>query len=68
MGILILYFSQYIVTGIDDEKKQEAIKTLKEFAENNEEKKKDSEEDAEDIKSQVEDRIEGVVNPEDLNE
>ena len=54
----ILYFSQYIVTDIDDEKKQEAIKTLKEFAENNEDKKKDSEEDSEDIQSQVEDRIE----------
>ena len=54
----ILYFSQYIVTNIDEEKKQEAITTLKEFAENNEEKKKDSEEDTEDIQSQVEDRIE----------
>ena len=54
----ILYFSQYIVTNIDDEKKQEAITTLKEFSENNEEKKKDSEEDTEDIQSQVEDRIE----------
>ena len=53
----ILYFSQYIVTNIDEEKKQEAITTLKEFAENNEEKKKDSEEDTEDIQSQVEDRI-----------
>ena len=53
----ILYFSQYIVTGIDDEKKQEAITTLKEFAENNEEKK-DPEEDVEGIQSQVEDRIE----------
>ncbi len=36
----ILYFSQYIVTNIDDEKKQEAITTLKEFAENNNEKKR----------------------------
>ena len=53
----ILYFSQYIVTNIDDEKKQEAITTLKEFAENNEEKK-DPEEDVEGIQSQVEDRIE----------
>ena len=39
----ILYFSQYIVTNIDDEKKQEAITTLKEFAETNKESK-DSEE------------------------
>ena len=52
----ILYFSQYIVTNIDDEKKQEAITTLKEFAENNNEKKEPSE--SEEISSQVEDRIE----------
>ena len=51
----ILYFSQYIVTNIDDEKKQEAITTLKEFAETNKESK-DSEEA--NIESQVEDRIE----------
>ena len=52
----ILYFSQYIVTNIDDEKKQEAITTLKEFAESNVEKKESN--DTEEINSQVEDRIE----------
>ena len=51
----ILYFSQYIVTNIDDEKKLEAITTLKEFAESNDEKKESEETD---LKSQVEDRIE----------
>ena len=46
------------MTNIDDEKKQEAITTLKEFAESNKENKETEETEETDIESQVEDRIE----------
>ena len=64
----ILYFSQYIVTSIDEEKRSEAIVTLNEFAESNKKssKKNTSEEkgseseinDEEDVNEQIEHRLE----------
>ena len=64
----ILYFSQYIVTSIDEEKRSEAIDTLNEFAESNKKssKKNTSEEkgseseinEEEDVNEQIEHRLE----------
>ena len=64
----ILYFSQYIVTGIDEERKEEALKTLQEFAESNESENKEAldlpgsengetNQESKDINQQIEERI-----------
>jgi len=60
----ILYFSQYIVTSIDEEKRLEAIGTLKEFAETNKKSSKKNQggeeknEEEEDVNDQIEHRLE----------